>query len=220
MSGSLSETQRWHVREKWKAGQDPSDLAVEYGVAPSVIDHEIRTYKAQIEARQTARPRGTEVEPSKPPEPVRGIVCQACGFNNEYGSGTPSLVPGLVLARCQRCGKQTPHRKVDRDPQPVAAEGDRRREEGIAKVEAAEPRWREAAIAWIKRIAAGGAEFTADDLTRRIGVPTHRNAVGAVFAQASRQGLIEQVGWRRAAGRASQQGRRLAVWRGRSNDGN
>lgn len=223
---TLSDTQRWHVREKWKAGGDPADLAKEYGVAPSVIDHEIRTYKVQIQARQEAvLPRGASIEPPKPREPERGIRCQVCGFVNEYGKGTPSLVPGLVLARCHgKCGKTTPHREIgehapDRDRQPVATEGDRRKDRGMDLVSIADPGWREVAVAEVRRLAESGRDFTADDLTGKVGLPGHVNAVGAVFGAASRQGLIEQVGWRKAAGRASQQSRRLAVWRGRSTDG-
>lgn len=112
MSGSLTETQRWHVREKWKAGEDPSDLAREYGVAPSVIDHEIRTYKAAIQSRQ-ASAEATATAKGRTEEPTRGIRCQVCQRVQEYGTGTPSLVPGLLLAKCPRCGKQTPHRKVE-----------------------------------------------------------------------------------------------------------
>lgn len=127
---TLSETQRWHVREKWKAGEDPGDLAREYGVAPSVIDHEIRTYKQQIEMRQAAVPRGAPVDPQE--TPLKGIECGACGHVNPYGSGTPSLVESMVLARCPKCNRTTPHRKIAegrRDPQPVTT----LRDHGVAR---------------------------------------------------------------------------------------
>jgi hypothetical protein len=214
---SLTETQRWHIREKWKAGGDPSDLAREYGVSPSEIDHEIRTFRAAIESRQ-AGAQATATARARPQEPTRGLRCQVCGAANEYGSGTPSLVPGFVLARCQgRCAKQTPHRPIgEHDTRPVAIEGDRRKERGMGLVALTDPGWRDAAIAEIRRLAESGRDFTADDLTAKVGVPGHMNAIGPVFASASRRGIIEQVGWRKAAGRASQQSRRLAVWRGRS----
>jgi hypothetical protein len=117
---TLSDTQRWYVREKWKAGGDPSDLAREYHVAPSVIDHEIRTFRREIESRQAGAQANATAKP-KAEEPTRGLRCQACGRVSEFGRGTPSLVPGLLLAKCPKCGKQTPHRRLveDRDPQPV-----------------------------------------------------------------------------------------------------
>jgi hypothetical protein len=124
---TLSDTQRWHVREKWKAGGDPSDLAREYHVAPSVIDHEIRTFRREIESRQ-AGAQASATAKAPPQEPTRGIRCQVCQRVQEYGSGTPSLVPGFLLAKCPRCGKQTPHRKIeaspDRDRQPVTSTQD------------------------------------------------------------------------------------------------
>lgn len=144
---TLTDTQRWHVREKWKAGGDPSDLAKEYGVAPSVIDHEIRTFRAQIESRQASASASATVKAAAP-GPSRGLRCQVCSHVSEFGTGTPSLVPGFLLAKCPRCGKVTAHRKVEdgiavrprdpsdplsplevdpgdgRDTQPVARRGD------------------------------------------------------------------------------------------------
>lgn len=144
---TLSDTQRWHVREKWKAGGDPSDLAREYNVAPSVIDHEIRTFRREIESRQASASASTTTK-AQAQEPTRGLRCQVCSRVSEFGTGTPSLVPGFLLAKCQRCGKQTPHRRVEdgiavrpkdprdplsplevdpgdgRDTQPVARRGD------------------------------------------------------------------------------------------------
>lgn len=222
---SITPTQRWHIRERWKAGEDPHDLAGQYNVSIGEITHEIEEYKRQITQRNAvpAPAPGQVTE-----EPRRGLRCETCRTISEWAKGEASLVPGIVLHRCPKCGRKTAHRQVETvttttpirsGPSVVTSTGDHRRDRGMGLAEGAvAPEWSEKANREVETLAGLGVPFTADDLIEAVGMPEgHPNAVGPVFAAASRRGLIEQVGWRKAAGRASQQSRRLAVWRGRSN---
>lgn len=77
--------------------------------------------------------------------------------------------------------------------------------------------WHDRALAALDALAAAGAPFTADDLVERVGLPdtgTNRNnAVGALFAGASRRGVITRAGYRSST-RVSGHGRIVAVWVG------
>jgi hypothetical protein len=54
--------------------------------------------------------------------------------------------------------------------------------------------WTERAWRIIDMLASTRQVFTSDDLVRRCGVPSSANAVGAIFKQARKRGLIEPVG--------------------------
>lgn len=75
----------------------------------------------------------------------------------------------------------------------------RRREQGIAEVEAhSDAEYRYRLIRAIQILADGGQEFTADDCRRIAGDPpatTHPNIAGALFNAAAKQGLIRMVGY-------------------------
>lgn len=80
------------------------------------------------------------------------------------------------------------------------------------------PWWKVAAEREIERLAASGREFTADDLWEAVGSPmagASHQAVGGLFSQACRRGLIESVGFRQSQ-RASRHASVLRVWRGAS----
>jgi Transcription factor WhiB len=70
-------------------------------------------------------------------------------------------------------------------------------------------------IAWdeLVDLARSRADFTAYDLVDRAGAPTSPGAVGAVIRQASRQGLIEAVGYTTSR-RISRHNGLHRIWRG------
>lgn len=86
--------------------------------------------------------------------------------------------------------------------------------DGVRTAEAnAEAGWWEHGMRTIGEFALTGREFVPDDVTDVIGAPDHVNRVGALFAAASKAGLIEAVGMRRST-RPSRHGNRVCVWRG------
>ena len=73
-------------------------------------------------------------------------------------------------------------------------EGERRKSEGMALADAAEPQaWRDAADAAIRILAASGREFGANEVRDLVGDPTHSNAMGAAFSRANKAGLIKYL---------------------------
>lgn len=76
--------------------------------------------------------------------------------------------------------------------------------------------WADRARTWIARRFAGET-FTADDVVDAVGLPSGglaqngNGAVGAVFAQARRAGLIEPIGWMEST-RPTSHARPLRVW--------
>src|SRR5687768_17436950 len=93
-------------------------------------------------------------------------------------------------------------------------EGSRRRDEGMARVDAAvNPAWRAKADRAIDQLARSGRMFTAEDVTSYAGLPENRNAIGAWFSAAARKALISEVGYKRS-GRAERHASRMLVWRG------
>jgi hypothetical protein len=94
------------------------------------------------------------------------------------------------------------------------------RDEGMAMAEAAATDWK---IAWriaIEELAASSSfdgqprRFSADDVRVRAGEPEdHVNAVGSLFCQAARAGLIEAVGVTKSR-RATRHANRVVVWQG------
>lgn len=97
---------------------------------------------------------------------------------------------------------------------PLFDTGERRKAEGMALADAAEPGfWRDRADAAIKALAAEQREFTAEDVRKLAGSPTHPNAFGSRFLAAARSGLIRKTGYRNSK-RASLHAHPIAVWRG------
>ena len=111
--------------------------------------------------------------------------CPKCGVSSPV---VEKMLGDWLLVKCYGCGKQK------RPP----VSGAELRDAGIASV-ASNPSmatWRSLARVELERLARSGAEFSADDLTAAVGIPTEPNAVGAVFAIAHKQGLIRAVGER------------------------
>lgn len=92
-------------------------------------------------------------------------------------------------------------------------------DEILAATAKAVPTWTDRAHRAIDQLAATGRPFTADDITRLIGLPrpdegvNRNNAVGAVFRAAARRGVIVRVGFTQS-GRTRSHGRVLAEWQG------
>lgn len=77
--------------------------------------------------------------------------------------------------------------------------------------------WRAITMRAIQFLAGRGGEFTADDvwaLIEPLGVSTHEpNAMGAMFNQAAREGIIESDGMYRPSCRRKAHRRMVRVWR-------
>jgi hypothetical protein len=69
----------------------------------------------------------------------------------------------------------------------------------------------------LERLAATGAEFTADNLVSEVGAPDSPGAVGAVFSAAASQRLIKAVGYTTSR-RLGRHGSVIRVWRGARDD--
>lgn len=97
----------------------------------------------------------------------------------------------------------------------AAARRDAVRDRQKAALDAAARSWLREARRTLDALAAAGEPFTAEHLRARCGSPLgpSPNAIGAVFAVASREGRIVAVGWR-AASRPEAAGRTLRVWIG------
>ena len=100
-----------------------------------------------------------------------------------------------------------------------AAEGRRRRDEGLARAADGKPEWSQRALEAIAFLARDRETFTADDLVERVGLPagvseTNRNnAIGAAFSTARLRRIIERVpGAEHYSQRPESHGRRIAVW--------
>lgn len=92
------------------------------------------------------------------------------------------------------------------------------RDEGMERsAEAAAEEFREVGARIVAELAASGEPFNADDLRDRLeehGVPVDRpNAVGSLFMQASRRGLIQRVGYRQTVS-PSQHAHTHPLWQG------
>lgn len=98
---------------------------------------------------------------------------------------------------------------------PVAAKA--AADEGMARAARADrvQEWKDAAEILLERIP-GGAQFTADDIVERIGLPdtgvARNNVVGAWFATKSRAGEIRFTGNFRKSGRVIGHGNLQRVW--------
>jgi hypothetical protein len=90
------------------------------------------------------------------------------------------------------------------------------RDQGAARASSAQPdEWRAAVDAEIRRLAATGEAFTADDVSRATGdSPTGSpGAMGARFLAASKRGEIVNVGYEKSQ-RQSVHAHPIAQWRG------
>lgn len=87
------------------------------------------------------------------------------------------------------------------------------RDEGMERAERGQDVWR--AMAWNELILQAGTDrlITAATITNVVGLPGRRNAIGALFSNAKRAGLIIEVGFEQAT-RASRHASRQLVWRG------
>ncbi len=74
--------------------------------------------------------------------------------------------------------------------------------------------WKERAFNTVVVLAIGDEPFTAEDVRRIAGDPTHPNAMGALLSYCGRKGFIHKVG-RRNATRSSLHASELTVWSGR-----
>ena len=125
--------------------------------------------------------------------------------SNLFSSATLAIRPGQDKWR-------------DEDQDAINEEGRHLRDEGIAQVEGrrddALKLWRENARRWIAGRARRPGTFNADDLVTAVGLPPgHRNAIGAVWMWANREGIVQVVGMTKAK-RSSGHRRRVLLYRG------
>jgi hypothetical protein len=121
------------------------------------------------------------------------VPCPKCGGP---AGVMESLLGGFMKVACPVHGKQV------RGP---VVEGE--------EIAVDDRSWKAKAMSELVRLARSGKEFTADDVTSVTGFPDERNDVGALFRDASRDGLIHRVG--SATGSNPQRhGGHQAVWKG------
>lgn len=138
--------------------------------------------------------------------------CVKCQWINRHV--TTLLDPRYGKGHCMACGKE---RMFIRYGEPEG--GQRLKDEGMAQADAhasagADAAWRIAARTAALRLANSGMDFTQDDITNTVGLPSVRNATGALLAGLARQNLIVRVG-DTTGSRDSQHSRRISVWRGK-----
>jgi len=104
--------------------------------------------------------------------------CPKCGTPAQADLG----IDNWLIVRCRGCGKQ---------PRGPLKEGER-----VTGRYESNAFWRTKARVELDLLAKSGMEFSADDITAICGVPDEPNAIGAMFAQAHKQGLIRPVGTR------------------------
>ena len=97
--------------------------------------------------------------------------------------------------------------------------GERLKERGMAVAETSEAmtgeQWAERFDAALVELAQSGADFTSEDVTAKVGMPTRSSgAVGARMNAAAKRGDITWTGQFTAARRANQHAASLRVWRG------
>ena len=92
--------------------------------------------------------------------------------------------------------------------------GEELRDAGLALVDSNTPEsWAKKCDDAIARLAATGADFTADDVRAICGAPpNHPNAMGARFGAAAHDGVIKRVGYAPSK-RPTLHAHPIAVWR-------
>lgn len=88
------------------------------------------------------------------------------------------------------------------------------RDHGAQAAAEASSEWMREAERWMKFWVRGSSSFTADDVRDKLGPPPSDGALGALFLNASKAGLIEVAGYTYSS-RIVGHRRRIAVWRGR-----
>lgn len=97
-----------------------------------------------------------------------------------------------------------------------AALGEAAADEAIGRAgAAAPPDWTATARATLREVAAGGGEFTTDELWERLPAPPEPRAMGAVIRWGQQQGLISDTGRSRPSVRTECHGRPVSIWVGR-----
>lgn len=141
--------------------------------------------------------------------------CQKCQRAARPDTLQTTIDPRWRRGTCLTCQKE---RIFIRHGEPE--EGERLKEDGIHRAdqhasEGVDMAWRIAARTAALRLANSGMEFTQDDITNVVGLPTIRNATGALLSGMAKQHLIERVG-DTTGSRDSQHSRRISVWKGRA----
>jgi hypothetical protein len=150
-------------------------------------------------------------------------LCQKCGTAAFQGVVLqPTASEQYRTGNCLRCRQKRlfvrDERREDPGPRDVR-EGRRRAERGMGIAEQSEEmsgsNWNIEADAAIHSLAESGAEFTSEDVTRRVGLP-HRSpgAVGARMNAAAKRGWIAWTGRMSQAERSNQHAAVLKVWKG------
>lgn len=145
--------------------------------------------------------------------------CTVCGREALTSILNRTVSDRYRSGHCLDCKTVRMH-QLAADPTPVAdpVQGERLKAEGMASAETTaslgtDAAWQVEARRVIASLAAARVEFTANDVTARAGLPSSRNAVGAMLSGSARRGTIVRVGYQKGD-RASQHARVVAVWKG------
>lgn len=136
-------------------------------------------------------------------------VCIKCGTESAGTGLSLTVFDQYRAGHCRVCGKSDALYRLVPDPRAARAEGEAA---VLAAVdEGIDAAWRWEAEKRLRELIDQGDQFTIDDITKRVGLPTHRNAVGALFSQFSRAGSIRVVGYTTGE-RSAQHARSIKVW--------
>lgn len=154
--------------------------------------------------------------------------CTTCKRRRE--AGDPSLKPTLTekyrSGKCKRCRAMRmfelepvlEYDPADGSLHERTASGEELKQAGMAAAAAAADRtdgdWKREARAVAMGLIAKRVRFTINDITDRVGLPSHRNATGSFLNGLAREGLIGKVGYEKGD-RASQHARTVTIWQAR-----
>jgi hypothetical protein len=130
------------------------------------------------------------------------------------GSGLTILLdPRYAYGHCLGCRKQQTFIRYDEPEGGQALKAEGMAKASLSAGQGSDAAWKIEARAAALALAATGAEFTQDDITDRVGLPTIRNATGSLLSGLARSGKIVRLGDTNGK-RDSQHSRRISVWRG------
>lgn len=124
--------------------------------------------------------------------------------------------PVAVTLKAEAIAQEAATAPVHASRAQTLTEGRRRRDEGAQAAGSGLPghvesEWRRKADTALADLIASGLQFTADDLTEKVGMPPKPNMLGGVFVGARQSGQIKAVGYAQAT-RAASHARVVRVW--------
>lgn len=143
----------------------------------------------------------------------RCMVCEAEGSRYFL---RPTIDEKYAQGRCIHCKADRLFRATAAQEPPGATLALQGMEAAAANAsQGVDAAWQQAAEQVALELAHSGRDFTIEDITDRCGLPTTRNATGALISGLARRGLIEWTGQMSASSRSERHTNLNRVWRGR-----